>query len=99
MLYRHGDVLIEKVRSIPKTAEKQKHVTLALGEVTGHSHRIRQANAADLFRTHDKLFLRIKSKSATLVHEEHAEIELPKGSYRVWRQREYTPQRIITVRD
>ena len=30
---------------------------------------------------------------------EHDPIEIPQGIYEIWRQREYTPERIITVRD
>ena len=99
MLFRHGDVLIQKIRSIPKGAEKQPHVTLAHGEVTGHSHRIKERTNAVLFRDDGEVFLQILNEPATLIHEEHAPIPIPKGKYRVWRQREYTPQRIITVRD
>ena len=35
MLFRHGDVLIEKVTAIPKGAKRLKHRTLAHGELTG----------------------------------------------------------------
>ncbi len=99
MLYRHGDVLIQKVKSKPKAARKQQHLTLAEGEVTGHSHRIKEKSNAVLFRHQSDFFLNVTAKSATIIHEEHAPIELPKGMYRVWRQREYTPERIIVVRD
>jgi hypothetical protein len=99
MLVRHGDVLIQSVSSIPKKAKKQRHVTLAEGELTGHSHRIAQPSAAVLFRDDLQLFLQVTAASAVVQHEEHAAITLPKGFYRVWQQREYTPERIITVRD
>ena len=46
------------------------------------------------------LFLRVKEKKgATVVHEEHAPIRLPKGYFRVWRQREYSPEEIRVIRD
>lgn len=99
MLYRHGDVLIQSVRSLPTNVKKKRHVVLAEGEITGHSHRIKERGAAMLFRSQKGLYLRVEAASATVVHEEHDPIELPKGLYRVWRQREYTPERIITVRD
>lgn len=99
MLYRHGDVLVQKVRKVPANAKKQQHVTLAEGEITGHSHRIQEKGAAVMFRDKSELFLEVIAESATIVHEEHAAITLPKGIYRVWQQREYTPERIITVRD
>ena len=99
MLYRHGDVLIQNVRSIPDDAKKQRHVTLAEGEITGHSHRIKERGGATLYRSQSSLFVSVEAACATVVHEEHGPIELPQGLYRVWRQREYTPERIVTVRD
>jgi hypothetical protein len=35
----------------------------------------------------------------TVVHEEHRPITLTSGYYRVWRQREYSPEEIRVVRD
>jgi hypothetical protein len=99
MLFRHGDVLIEKVRQVPKGAKKLSHRTLAHGELTGHSHQIRESEGVLLWQTADQLFLQIGGPRATVVHQEHAPIELPRGTYRVWRQREYTPERIVVVRD
>lgn len=99
MLYRHGDVMIQKVRSLPKDSKRQRHLILAEGEVTGHSHRIRETDVAELLRSPHNLYLRVTGDKATVVHEEHTAIELPKGIYRVWRQREYTPERIVMVRD
>ena len=99
MLYRHGDVLIQKVRKIPAAAKKMKSLVLAEGEVTGHSHRITDAPNATMHRLHEIRYLTITDIPSTVTHEEHGPIELPKGIYKVWRQREYTPERIITVRD
>ena len=45
-LYRHGDVLIAEVGSIPKGAVKRPHLVLAEGEMTGHSHRIAEPGTA-----------------------------------------------------
>jgi hypothetical protein len=98
MLYRHGDVLIQKVPKLPKTKQRLKHRTLAHGELTGHSHQIREKNAV-LWSAALELFLEIEGEPATVVHQEHGPIVLPPGFYRVWRQREYTPQRIVVVRD
>jgi len=99
MQYRHGDVMIEMVKVLPKTAKRQQHLTLAEGELTGHSHRIEETDAAVMYKDRGGLFLAVTAKVASLVHEEHATIQLPKGIYRVWQQREYTPERIVTVRD
>ncbi|WP_425613824.1 hypothetical protein NA78x_003668 [Anatilimnocola sp. NA78] len=98
MLFRHGDVLIQKVGKIPATKKRLKHRTLAHGELTGHSHQIREKDAT-LWQAATELFLEVQTDFVTVVHQEHAPIEIPRGLYRVWRQREYTPERIVIVRD
>lgn len=98
-LYRHGDVLIRRISNLPAGAQPNSGATLARGEVTGHSHRIREANAVQLWNSGDTLFLEVKAPSATLIHEEHKAIELPQGLYRVWKQREYTPDAYREVED
>lgn len=99
MLWRHGDVIISSVKAIPADARQQPHTILAKGEITGHTHRIAEPRAAELWESAGLLFLRVIAESATLVHEEHKPINLPKGIYRVWQQREYTPAEIRTVCD
>lgn len=99
MLFRHGDVLIQSVSELPQDARRLRHRTLAHGELTGHSHQIRESKNVALWQSANELFLRIEAPSATVVHQEHAPIEIPTGIYRVWRQREYTPERIMVVRD
>src|SRR6266498_5201054 len=97
--YRHGDVLIEEVTSLPKVREKLSHRILAHGEVTGHAHWIKESEEADLYGTSEGLFLHVRGPSVSVVHQEHANITLTSGFYRVWRQREYSPQEIRVVRD
>ena len=83
---------LEDAKSLP-------HATLARGEVTGHSHRIAERDAAHLYQTPRELILDVTAETATLVHEEHRAITLPRGRYRIWRQREYTPTEIRTIAD
>ena len=97
--YRHGDVLIEEVTALPKVREKLAHTMLARGEVTGHCHRIKESNDADLYSTPKELYLHVRGRSVSVIHEEHSAIALAGGYYRVWRQREYSPQEIRVVRD
>ena len=100
--FRQGDVLIERVASIPTNAtaraREQGHVVLAHGEVTGHAHAIREGGAALLDTPDGLTYLRLDEVSQ-LMHEEHATIELPAGGYRVTRQREYSPEEIRNVAD
>ena len=97
--YRHGDVLIERVDALPEIREKMSHAILAHGEVTGHSHRIKEASETDLYLTPDALYLHVRGAAASVIHEEHKPILLDTGYYRVWRQREYSPTEIRTIRD
>lgn len=99
MQYRHGDVMVQRVRKLPETRRKATHAILAHGEITGHCHRIEEKGVAVLYDTPDGMFLDVTGDTATLVHEEHAAISLKKGYYRVWRQREYSPEEIRTIRD
>lgn len=98
---RQGDVLIERVDA-KLTGHKKvgKSVVLAHGEATGHHHLLeceesiisRQDNPDGSF------YLRFAS-DATVTHQEHARIALPKGTYRISRQREYHPQAVRNVAD
>jgi hypothetical protein len=97
--YRHGDVLIEELPALPSVREKLPHTILAHGEVTGHCHRIKEADTADLYSTSEGFCLHVRGLTATVIHEEHAPITLTGGYYRVWRQREYSPEEIRVVRD
>ncbi|MGA2868634.1 MAG: hypothetical protein ABSF34_05685 [Verrucomicrobiota bacterium] len=112
--YRQGDVLIERVAEIPVTALKQemsRRVILAHGEVTGHHHVLESADPTDWWKQGEipttnkkpaalagELFLSLP-QCASVTHPEHATIELPPGSYRVVRQREYSPEAIRQVHD
>jgi hypothetical protein len=98
-MYRHGDVFLEATDRIPGGAKKLPHCVLAEGEATGHTHRILEPGAAELFESGPERFLRVLLKEASLVHQEHATIKLKAGTYRVWFQREYSPQEIRRVVD
>ncbi len=102
--FRQGDVyLVEVSQSVEglKPVEREAgRVVLAHGEVTGHSHAI-AAPEATLYalneQTLDRL-LRVEKRVA-LNHEEHGEIQLPAGTYRVTIQREYEPSGFRNVAD
>lgn len=87
---RQGDVILLPVSEI--TGKKLAHLTLAEGEVTGHSHRISNGEA-ELYDKDGTLYLRIVSKKATLSHEEHEALPIPQGNWLVRIQREYAPQK------
>lgn len=98
-MWRHGDVLIQACDEIPDKARKLPHLILAKGEITGHSHRIREREGNELFQFGGEFYLRVTQGPATVCHEEHAEISLSPGTYRIWIQREYSPEAIRRVVD
>lgn len=98
-MWRHGDVLIAKIEEIPTFAAKRTDTILAYGELTGHSHQIEAPETAELWEDNGQLYLKVVAPTATVVHQEHKPITLPQGTYRVWKQREYTPGSIRPVWD
>ncbi|MFC5750220.1 hypothetical protein [Actinomadura rugatobispora] len=108
-MYRQGDILIVPVPEdeIPAAArglspaprDDRGRMVLALGEATGHAHAV--AAPGELLRDADPLrpdHLHLPH-GGRLVHEEHAAIALPKGWFRVIRQREYVPGAVRVVAD
>lgn len=98
MLYRHGDVLVQQVSTLP-TAHARPGATLARGEVTGHSHRFSDPSAVQLYQAGADTYVQVLAASADLIHEEHHTITLPSGYYKIWMQREYSPEAIRRVID
>jgi hypothetical protein len=98
-MWRHGDVLIVKVDSIPAEAERLPGNILAKGEATGHAHRVVGRGKVGIWRQGTLNFLRVDEAPADVVHEEHKTITLEPGTYRFWMQREYSPKEIRRVID
>ncbi|MGW6023876.1 hypothetical protein [Streptomyces sp. NPDC055099] len=108
-MFRQGDVLIVPVAesALPPHVEDgpqeprdgRGRLVLALGEVTGHAHAV--VGPGRLIREpgpFGPLLLHLPD-GGRVVHEEHAAIPLPKGWYRVVRQREYIPGSVRLVAD
>ena len=98
-MYRQGDVLLVPC-GLPSDAKKAKvdgRIVLATGEATGHAHTVAEADA-ELYELGEERFLSTE-KAVAVEHQEHATVEVPAGTYKVIRQREYSPQEIRNVRD
>lgn len=89
---RQGDVLLKEIDmknvylkgSTPIAKDKK---TLAYGEKTGHSHVL--MGDVNFYNTgEDQIVCQVNS-SAELMHEEHGNIDVPKGDYIVIIQREF----------
>lgn len=88
--FRHGDVDILPIDTLPKGLKKASNKVLALGEVTGHSHRFTENSLVDVFLASDGLkYLQVHQPSP-LIHEEHNEIMILPGTYKVEIEREYS---------
>ena len=102
--YRQGDVLIETIEAIPVRQPYIHERLLVRGEGRYHGHYIE--GEVDIFENnHFSIkdttchYIKLKSKGE-LVHRhtetkektgDHKTIELPPGTYRIIRQREYNP--------
>jgi len=86
MLIQQGDVLIRKVNTTK--GKKLNHLTLAKGEATGHHHTITEGEA-ELYEQDGTHYLKVKSESAKLTHQEHNVVEIPQGDYVIGTVREY----------
>lgn len=92
-MVRQGDLLI-----VPLTRREFNWVkmektevaggVLALGEVTGHSHRV-EGDLVTVWDTPRYGRLIDAKEDFQIVHEEHAPIALRAGAYQVIRQREF----------
>ena len=102
-MYRQGDVLFVPVSKIPKGKKrdprKGESAVLVEGETTGHAHRCAVLDAVEVLDCGEGLYLQVGAEGVSIVHEEHAPIILPKGGYKVRRQREYSPESILNVQD
>jgi hypothetical protein len=86
---QQGDVLFYSVEEIPETAKekKGKDIIVAEGESTGHAHRITD-DYVQMFLDDGIVFLS-SAKPFVCRHEEHKEVALPAGKYRIGIVREY----------
>ena len=89
--YQQGDVLMQQIKFLPANATVKQvggSIVLALGEVTGHSHTIEEAEGVTLY-TLDEILYVVADHEVTMVHQEHGAVTLPAGTYRVGIVQEY----------
>jgi hypothetical protein len=104
-LYQQGDVLVFKEDKIPESATPLKSdgrgIVLAEGEVTGHYHAITELDRCESFKDSvGNTWLDVKSP-VKIKHQEHKQVTLPKGKYRIGIVREVDPfaEEIHKVKD
>lgn len=107
---RQGDILIEKITSVPTGAKKTKNHVVALGESQGHGHVLtdgvvmyEDASDPDVFycEVTGKAAMQHLMVSSGVWTGEHHPIAIEPGIYRVSRQYQYDPyaDAIEQVRD
>jgi hypothetical protein len=101
-LYRQGDVLLIRVKSLPENAKAHRNV-LAMGEATGHAHAVIDGEV--LVDERGKLYVRAEPKTV-LRHQtasgedaEHLPLVLEPGLYEVRIEEEYHPEGLRKVED
>lgn len=94
---RQGDVLLIPVEGLPPPPEARpsNEAVLAVGEMTGHAHRL-QAPEVYAWCVGDQRYVRVEKEVGTLQHEEHdpvpAAVVVPGVTYRVVTQQEWNLQ-------
>jgi hypothetical protein len=84
----------------PSFRDADGSLTVSRGSATGHRHRFTGQDGVKIYRATelardvpDGLYiahLEVLNEAAVLLHNEHGDIVLPKGAYRVRRQREWS---------
>lgn len=101
-----GDILFIKRDCVIKDGYEKDDGVIALGESTGHIHRIRPGQDAALRLIAGVMYVEaIKECIIEHVNQsgfstgDHSEIVLPAGNWEIRRQREYTPDGFRQVSD
>ena len=93
-MIRQGDVLLVPVEKClpPPEAQRSKEIVLALGEVTGHAHRLAASEIWE-WKADGQRYVRVTGSVGTISHEEHdlvpAPVIEPDITYRVIQQKEW----------
>ncbi len=113
ILFRQGDVLLEKIKSIPQKSKKrdiktEKDHLLVTGELSNHGHFI--TGNVEVYENESEdepVNIYIQAiEGASLQHlnintmkwtKEHESIDVPEGKYKVIRQIEFNPYPVKTT--
>jgi hypothetical protein len=101
--FRQGDVILEKIDTEGNNCIIGESITMAdtkiiaYGEATGHSHFFddsinNNGSQVSLYKEIDQqnpTMVIIKDKTALLKHQDHLHIHIPKGIYKIKRERSY----------
>ena len=92
-VYAQGDILFVPINNIPENIKVLERnggaIVLAEGEVTGHFHKIQTPEIGAWINEKDDIFIEVRNLIAEVTHNEHNTVALPKGNYKVVKQRQY----------
>ena len=94
---RHGDVILTRVEEIPVGVKEIADRVVAEGEITGHKH-VLVGKQVQVFRDGEQLFVDAKV-GAVITHQEHRQLTVPRGKWRVDIQRVFDPVAERRVQD
>jgi len=97
--YRHGEILLLKIKSLPKGLKEKKSNVLMSGS-HGNSHSF--TNGKLYLKEDGQTFGYLVAKGTTLLHPEHGEdgkAKIADGVYQLIKQVEYTPEGFKPVVD
>lgn len=89
---RNGDILLVPTSKVEgKKVSKGKSYVLAYGEQTGHKHLLTASPQDTAFEVREKdgELTFVLGKMGQLTHEEHKQLTVSPGTYRVVHEREY----------
>lgn len=94
-LFRHGDLLIREIHSMPHTAKPIRTNIIAEGEKTGHNHTLHGSH--QIYETVDNQKHFEAMQELEIKHPEHNTIIIPKGIYTVVHERSFNPCEDIEI--
>jgi hypothetical protein len=99
--YRHGEILMLAIKSIPKGLKEEKTNIIMAGS-HGNAHTFNNGKMY-LKKENDFVFGYFRAKNTSLLHPEHSpkvgDAVLPDGNYQIIKQQEFTPQGLVPVID
>ncbi len=88
-IYRQGDVTLRPIKELPEDLKITDNMVLAIGEKTGHNHRLTGGQVL-VFEKGENKFLEVLEETQ-LVHDQHRKFNIRAGLYEVLIARQYTP--------
>ena len=98
MNYHQGDVLLERIERLPVDAEYLRDEIVQRGELTGHTHRIKDSK---IYHSKELGAACVEiTNPSPMTHEDHPQTEeIESGVYKVRIQQEYFPEGNQNVKD